>query len=191
EEKTVDTEGWETAHSVATGVLEKGHGFDFYQAVGLLELLYPSGVAGGTGAEPDKEAVRFTSSASLAFPATAITTIQSRNHDVPPAAMTVNFLGLAGCLGPLPAHYTERLLERAWRQDTAFRDFLDIFNHRLVSLLYRAYKKHYFDHQMVSPERGALAQPLFACIGFGTTGLRGRLLVQDLRLLFYAGLFVH
>src|SRR5215468_9827462 len=144
------THGWGTAHSVATGLFEEGHRFDFYQAVRLLELLYPSRVAVGTGAEPDKEAVRFTSSASLAFPATAITTIQARNHDVPPAAMTVNFLGLAGCLGPLPAHYTERLLERAWRQDTAFRDFLDIFNHRLVSLLYRAYKKHYFDHEMVS-----------------------------------------
>jgi type VI secretion system protein ImpH len=184
------THGWGTAHSVATGLFEEGHRFDFYQAVRLLELLYPSRVAVGTGAEPDKEAVRFTSSASLAFPATAITTIRARNPDVPPAAMTVNFLGLAGCLGPLPAHYTERLLERVWRQDTAFRDFLDIFNHRLVSLLYRAYKKHYFDHEMVSPERGALAQHLFACMGFGTKGLRGRLLVQDRALLFYAGLFV-
>ena len=183
------THGWGTAHSVATGLFAEGHRFDFYQAVRLLELLYPSRVAVGTGAEPEKEAVRFTSSPSLAFPATAITTIQAGDDDASPAAMTVNFLGLAGCLGPLPAHYTERLLERTWRQDTAFRDFLDIFNHRLVSLLYRAYKKHYFDHEMVSPERGALAQHLFACMGFGTKGLRGRLLVHDRALLFYAGLF--
>ncbi|MGE3540631.1 MAG: type VI secretion system baseplate subunit TssG [Candidatus Tectimicrobiota bacterium] len=182
------THGWGTEHSVATALFTEGQRFDFYQAVRLLELLQPDSAAVGAGTEPEKEAVRFSSSPSLAFPATAITAIQAPESTAQPATMTVNFLGLAGCLGPLPAHYTERLLERSWRQDTAFRDFLDIFNHRLVSLLYRAYKKHYFDHDLASPERGALAQYLFALLGLGTRGLRGRLLVHDRTLLFYAGL---
>jgi type VI secretion system protein ImpH len=102
--------------------------------------------------------------------------------------MSVQFMGLAGGLGPLPAAYTELILERAWRQDTALGDFLDIFNHRLVSLLYRVRKKHHPGLTNMPPEDDAFARHLFALLGLGTRGLRERLLVKDRAVLFYAGL---
>jgi type VI secretion system protein ImpH len=107
--------------------------------------------------------------------------------------MTVAFMGLTGPLGVLPRHYTELLLERMRRKEQPLRDFLDLFNHRLISLFYRAWEKYRFP---VAYERAALQHQeddrftlyLFDLMGMGTKGLRGRLEVDDAALLFYTGL---
>lgn len=104
------------------------------------------------------------------------------------ALMRVNFLGLAGHLGPLPVPYTELIMDRAWQRDTAFRDFLDIFNHRLVSLLYRIRKHHHIGLDVVAPDQSHIAQYLYALTGMGTPGLKGRMKVEDRALLRYTGL---
>jgi type VI secretion system protein ImpH len=104
-----------------------------------------------------------------------------------PVEMTVNVLGLAGVLGPLPSAITELILERSFRKDTAFRDFLDLFNHRLVSLLYRARKKYRPALDPKAPDRGRVATVLYSLIGLGTPHLRGRLGIPDRALLPYAG----
>jgi type VI secretion system protein ImpH len=107
--------------------------------------------------------------------------------------MTVAFMGLTGLLGVLPRHYTELLLERMRRKDEGLRDFLDLFNHRLISLFYRAWEKYRFPiayERAVSKAEGEdrFTRQLFDLIGLGTKGLRGRLEVEDEPLLFYAGL---
>jgi len=104
------------------------------------------------------------------------------------ALMRVNFLGLAGHLGPLPVPYTELIMDRAWQRDTAFRDFLDIFNHRLVSLLYRIRKHHHIGLDIVAPDQSHIASYLYALAGMGTPGLKGRMKVDDRALLRYTGL---
>jgi type VI secretion system protein ImpH len=108
--------------------------------------------------------------------------------------MTVAFMGLTGPSGVLPRHYTELLLERVrYRKDHTLHDFLDLFNHRLISLFYQAWEKYHFP---VAYERAALkgreddrlTQYLFALFGMGTRGLRGRQEAKDRVLVFYAGL---
>jgi type VI secretion system protein ImpH len=73
------------------------------------------------------------------------------------------------------------------------REFLDLFNHRLISFFYRAWEKHHFAvafERAVSRQEGVdrFSQYLFDLIGMGTQGLRGRLEVEDETLLFYDGL---
>jgi type VI secretion system protein ImpH len=107
----------------------------------------------------------------------------------------VAFLGLTGTQGVLPLWYTEWMIARKAAKDETLAAFLDLFNHRLISLFYRAWEKH---RPQVLYElnvtRGRhldpdpFTQSLFDLIGMGTKGLRGRMRVRDESLLLYAGL---
>ena len=180
--------GWGTDHPVDEWLFAEGYRFDFYQAVKLLEMLSPDSVPVGEGVEPNKEAVRFKSTVGLTFPASDVAELIRPTDASTPSTMAVQFLGLAGSLGPLPTPYTELLLERIWQKDTALRDFLDVFNHRLVSLLYRVQKQHRIGLDTSPPHQNHVAPYLYAFMGLGTPGLRGRLPDMDRALLSYAGL---
>lgn len=171
--------------------------FDFYQAVRMVELSHGVGIdpnSGmtplGEGADPRKEAVRFASDPSLAFPPSSIKDYLPRD-DGRPDHMTIRFMGLAGALGPLPRPFTERLIRRISKKDTAWRSFLDVFNHRLASLMVRVRKAHRIGLDTRPPHETLIAKLLRSFIGLGTQGLRDRMSVDDRALLRYAGLLVH
>ena len=181
--------GWRQSRTVAEGLWEEGHRFSFLQAVRLLETLYPDRTAPAEGVDPRREVVRFKSEVRLDFPATDIESVQ-RPAEGEPAEMHVNVLGLANAMGPLPPSIVELILERSFRKDQALAEFLDIFNHRLVSLLYRARKKYRPALDTNAPDRGRVATVLQSLIGLGTPHLQGRMGVRDRTLLAYAGLLV-
>lgn len=180
--------GWGKNHSVGDWLYEEPYGFDFFQAVRLLELAAPDSSPVGEGAEPAREAVRFRSGVGLDFPASDVAEVRRPEAEGEAARMTVNFMGLAGASGPLNTPSTELIIERAWHGDEAPRDFLDIFNHRLVSLLYRTRKLHRVALDNAAPGRDRAASYLYSTAGLGTASLRGRMQVKDRALLFYAGL---
>lgn len=182
------TFGWRTDRPVAEQLFAEGYRFDFFQAVHLLERLLPRAVRVGetNGARP--EPVRFRSSLMAGFPASEIDRLELGARPGDPPEMTVNFMGLAGGFGPLPPPLSEQVLGRARRGDTAGRDFLDIFNHRLVSLFYRARAKHRLSLARDTPADSNFALYLFALIGLATPALQGRLPFPDRALLHYAGL---
>ncbi len=180
--------GWGTARPLAELIYQKGHLFDFFQAVRLLEILAPEKVPLGEGSEPEKEAVRFKSNVEMSFPASDLSDIISAEREEDPAQMIVNFMGLAGALGALPDPYAELILERKSRKDTAFKDFLDIFNHRLISLLYRIWKIYRIGFDSKAPDQTHFAKYLYCLIGLGTEGLHKRMQVKDRALLHYTAL---
>lgn len=174
-------------------LLEEGFRFDFFEAVRVLERLFPERQPVGRSAPPEREVARFRSRVSLTFPASAIHEITQYEDPERQPEMTVAFMGLAGLLGVLPKHYTEMILERIRQRDRTLCDFLDLFNHRLISLFYRAWEKYRFP---VAYERAALSRDrydpfslyLFDLIGMGTGGMRERLTVESETFLYYAGL---
>lgn len=196
------------ADALAAILFEEPYRFEFFQAVRLLERLLPEREpVGRSGGAPSAEVVRFRTHASLVFPASQIHSIAGRGaraageEDGGGAApdagdgqpeMVVNFMGLTGPSGTLPTHYTELLIERAGtrHKDTAFWEFLDLFNHRLISLFYRAWEKYRFHVAYERGDRDGLTEYLFDLVGLGTRGLRGRLGAprDDEGLLYYAGL---
>jgi len=183
------THGWGTDSPLDRTLFKHGYSFNFYQAVKLLEILYPEQNQVGENSKPAREPVRFSSRAGVDFPAGDIEEISPPAGEGEPARMSVNIMGLAGAMGPLPAVYTELILERVWKKDTALRDFLDIFNHRLVSMLYRVRKTCRLGFDFKSPEHSNVARYLFSLMGLGTAGLQHRMHVPDRALLFYAAHF--
>lgn len=175
-------------------LFESAWNFDFFQAVRLLERLYRDRRPIGDSAAPADEIVRFSAWRSLAFPASAIQSLEAGDGATSHARMTVAFLGLTGIKGVLPVHYTERMLASKDTDDNPLVQFFDLFNHRWTSLFYRAWQKHrphalYESAALTGNRPDVFTHALFDLIGLGTNGLRGRMQMLDEPLLRYAGLF--
>ena len=170
-------------------LLDQIRQFEFFQAVRILEQLWPARAEVGEDTDPDDELVRFRSQISLAFPRGDVSAIEAPREDVP-AEMVVNFMGVAtpASFGSLPLPYAEEILNQSREGNEALRDFLDLFNHRLVSLFYRAWKKARLAPMYESRGESYFERALRGVIGMGTGGLGGRLPLHDHALLARAGL---
>jgi type VI secretion system protein ImpH len=110
------------ANSLINLLVAEPYRFDTHQAVRVLEAW-----CGRAKLKP----VRYRSSLSMAFPLSDLEAVRLGPHEQAPV-VTVNYIGLGGAMGPLPTPYTEYVNEAARRGHVAARDFLDLFNHRLV-----------------------------------------------------------
>ena len=106
-------------------------------------------------------------------------------------------MGLTGSSGVLPYHYTEFLLKRLRAKDVTMMEFLDIFNHRTISLFYQASVKYNLPLEYERKKLYASSiletdnhtQLILSLIGLGTKGLQNRLHTKDESLIYYSGLF--
>lgn len=173
-------------------LLDEPYLFEFFQAVRLLERIYPESSPVGRDVTPQNEAVHFRSRVSLSFPASEIQEIKEVDNEFSEQRkleMFVNFMGMLGMNGVLPIHYTELAMDRARYGDTTLWAFLDIFTHRSVSMFFRAWEKYRFP---INYERGKdnFTEYLFDFVGLGTQGLRGKLNLEDESILPYSGLII-
>jgi type VI secretion system protein ImpH len=171
-------------------IFDEPYRFEFFQAVRMLEKIFPERKAVGAEAMPFEEVVRFRSRVSLDFPASEIyelTETTDENTEERKIEMFINFMGMVGANGVMPMPYSELIMQRRRYGDTAMWSFLDIFTHRSVSMFYRAWSKYRFP---VGYERGddKFTSYLFDFAGLGTKGLRGRMNLNDESLLPYGGL---
>jgi type VI secretion system protein ImpH len=174
-----------------------GSAFNFYQAVRLLATLHPSPGRPALGSGIEDVSVRFRSQMSFDFAGADIERIEPPSSECQRPQVLVNFLGLAGAQGPLPAAYTPQLLDT---RKSALRDFLDIFNHRFALLAYRIHAAHHPELTAAEPWQGQAANELFALIGLGRDpdsparnrfGAPGPTSVPDRALLEFSGLLAH
>ena len=97
---------------------------------------------------PSREYIRFRAARHMGFPPADIARISL--EETPGDGFgerTTRYVIEATCLGlygpdsPLPAYINERIVARD-RDSTALRDFLDLFNHRLLTLLCRIGRRY-------------------------------------------------
>jgi type VI secretion system protein ImpH len=167
--------------------------FEFFQAVRLLQWL----AAEEAGLRPGgarREAVSFRAAQSRSFAASDVRTIRTEGEG--PATryeMDVSFLGLTGTSGVLPQHYTQFVVDQVRAHRPEFRDFLDLFNHRLVALFYRAWEKNHFpiayERARRDGTRDDFTEALFGLVGLGDPSLRDRFDVPDEAFLYHATTF--
>jgi type VI secretion system protein ImpH len=166
-------------HTLPLHLREQANRYEFVQLVRLLERAVPGAAEVGSGADPAHEAVSFRAKVGFGFSTSdvlgaAALPIQGKTR------IDVAFMGLAGNEGPLPQPYSEMVLQRSrpaeahqlhrpapGQADDDARDFLDIFNHRLLSYFYRGRRKHSIALGAESRHRTALLERmLFQLIGY-------------------------
>jgi type VI secretion system protein ImpH len=131
-----------TAGALIDRLASKPQGFNLFQAISLLERAAPQAKPVGRGTGRD-EAVRLSAVVSLGFQPSDVGKISPGSVTGEPFTLESPVLSLAGAQGPLPLPFTEMVLERRAARDHATSEFLDIFNHRFLSFLYRGRKKHH------------------------------------------------
>ncbi len=198
------TESKKTESPMEQALREDACSFEFFQAVALLQRLWLNERQPvGQFSNPEDEAVQFRVNNTLKFPASQIQSIQwpekqgqgeegqenqaQTEQTQGPPQMMVNFMGLTGPMGVLPYCYTELILERLKAKDGALEDFLDIFNHRMISFFYRAWEKYRFPATYYRGD-DIFTHHLLDFIGLGTPGLAHRQSVPDEALLHYTAL---
>lgn len=166
-------------------------GFDFYAALRLIECSHPQLPRIGQAARPADEAVRFGQQPSMAFAPSMLAALE-RNlpefGEAPVPRLLVQGFGLLGANGPMPLHLTEYVRDRLRNgADPTLARFLDIFQHRMIALLYRAWACAQPAVSMDRPQVDRFANYLGALIGIGMPSLRARDTVPDHAKLHYAG----
>ncbi|MEO2218702.1 type VI secretion system baseplate subunit TssG [Chromobacterium vaccinii] len=171
--------------SVAERLQNRPQGFEFAQAVMLLEQLRPGAAPLGGGVDPAREAVRLRGPLAPLFAASELGALE--NMDGKPALRVESF-GLGGPDGPLPYAYQEWLQQRRLAKDHAPAEFLQLFQHRLLSLLYRVNRRYRLASGFAPAERSPARRMLLSLIGLLPSGLQHRQAVPDEALLARAAL---
>ncbi|MBN2194446.1 MAG: type VI secretion system baseplate subunit TssG [Polyangiaceae bacterium] len=121
---------------------EAGHTFSFFQAVQLLHRLTPNAVPLGELGPPVKEGIRLHHDSRLIFAAGDVSAIRELADGR--IELVATFLGLTGAASPLATAICEEIEQAEEEEAQRLRDFYDIIHHRVLSLMYRAWKKYRF-----------------------------------------------
>jgi len=206
----MSTTSWRKNTSIINQLSEAPYNFNFLQAVRLLERSAVFGNKSKNGkytfnnqpvalfTPPATETIRFSSNHALNFSSSEISKVSKSTNakDKIKWDLSVNFMGLTGAQGVLPYHYSEMVLKRLKMKDKSLSDFLDMFNHRTISLFYQASNKYKlpieYERKKLNPPatkvRDDHSQVLLSLIGLGTKNLNNRLYIRDESLFYYSGL---
>ena len=179
------TSGEETNHLIAR-LTAQPYGFDFFRAVRLLESHFHDAPRIGTSQRLKDDWIRFGQKPSLSF---APSTVEQ--FEVPAegaAKMFVHFLGLLGPNGPMPVHVKEFIIGRILSaKDRTHARFLDLFNHRFLSLFYRAWAASQKSVDFDRPDESRFTAFIGSLFGVGMKSLLGRDQVPDRAKLYFSG----
>ncbi|MBG7252320.1 type VI secretion system baseplate subunit TssG [Pseudomonas aeruginosa] len=160
--------------------------FELLQALLLLERERPQALPLGTGNAPRAAALRLR---GPLLPLFASSEVESLLDDPQQPVLSTPVFGLGGPDGPLPYAYQEWLQQRARQKDHAPAEFLDLFQHRLLSLLYRVLRKHRVALGFAVPAATPVQAQLRALSGLLPKALQERLALPDSAVLARTALF--
>jgi type VI secretion system protein ImpH len=179
--------------------------FSFIQSVKLIECHYAHNYSTkninlydliNLNTPPHLESIRFSTVQNLIFPETDINSIkQIKTAKNDKWEIQVSFMGLTGPSGILPFHYSELVNERSKQKDYALKTFFDYFNHRTISLFYQSSIKYNYPIEFERHNTNlrnindTFTNALLSLCGLGTEKIRNRMLLNDLSIAYYSGLF--
>jgi type VI secretion system protein ImpH len=177
---------------LVASLLARAPQMSFMQLCRLLEASAPNAAGLGTRDTPEGEPVRFGSWRRAGFPAGEVATVEyDENEDeyaapAPPVVRTT-FMGLYGVDAAMPSHLIDDIVLREEGHEVVER-FLDQYDHRLITLLYRVWKKYRYPESFLPGGRDTHSRNLLALVGFGWGDKPKRAGLPDCRLLALLGL---
>jgi len=160
---------------------------DFFHAIRLLQRHWAEAPRIGYANLPKDEPVRFGQTPSLAHPPTLIERFEP-SVDGRPAQLKLLYHGLLGVNGPLPLNYTEYAMDRSHIfRDCTFTAFLDVFHHRLMSFLARAWADNNIAVDQDRPEDSHFRRFIGSLIGQGQDSLQDCEALPDNSRLYFSG----
>lgn len=149
----------------------------FVPLVGLLERLTAGAVRVGGDGPPTEEAIRFRHDPALVFSAGDVSHVKlvprvsewgaERHGPRHVFEVVTTFLGLTGASSPLPGYLVEEIAQEDPDRPLK-REFLDLFHHRLVSLLYRALSRYLLEGEATRAGDDVWSRRVLALAGLDT-----------------------
>lgn len=168
-------------------LLQNACKLDFYEAARRIDCAAEGKPRIGQAAMAADDPVQFGQQPSLRFAPAAIHHYEP-GTDRHKARLMVTFFGLLGPNGPLPLHLTDYVHDRELNAgDPTIGRFFDIFNHRMISLLYRAWACNQPTVSYDRPDEDEFARYIGSLFGLGEESLRGQDAIQDIAKLHYSG----
>lgn len=162
-------------------------GMNFYV---LMESLYRQygelGREPSLRTEPEHEVALFKSDASIAFPASDLSTLE--RSDSGQFILTTKFLGFSGSQSPLPGYYLDRMARESAQNEEGLKAFLDLFSHRWTQFAYHAWRKYRYYVCFRNGGTDVFSQRMYALVGLGNQSVRDKLAINHSKMLAYAGI---
>jgi type VI secretion system protein ImpH len=188
----MDTASGRESDAVAfvAALAQAPHRYDFYQTLRRLECLHGGKPRWGEALRPLDEPVRLGQDPELAFAPAPLAACRAGKEGRPPR-LQVRLFGLLGPNGPLPLHITEYARERLHNAgDPTLSRFLDVFNHRFLALLYRAWAQSQPHVHRDRPDVDRFAGYIGGFFGIAPVPFRHRDTVPDVSKLFHVGALI-
>jgi type VI secretion system protein ImpH len=162
--------------------------FSLFAALRLLEQQFAERPRLGESRRASDDGIRLGHVPHLTFARSDVATFQEGDAGMP--RLEQHSFGLFGPNGPLPAHLTELAYERRRHLgDATIVDFLNVFQHRLISLFYRAWANSDPATNFDRPESDRFRMYVGALLGIAPLEARDRDTVADYAKLSRAALF--
>ncbi|MFL5348860.1 MAG: type VI secretion system baseplate subunit TssG [Hyalangium sp.] len=148
----------------------------FFPLVAFLERLTADAARVGEMGPVTEERIRFRHDPSLGFSSGDVSAVVLREVPARPDdpdsrrplfEVSTTFLGLTGSASPLPLYLAEEVAQED-PDEAVQREFLDLFHHRLLSLLYRIESRYRVTRELTASCTDQWSRRILALSGFDT-----------------------
>jgi len=182
-------------------LLEDAPKYNFFQLVDLLHRINGDDQEQDQDFKARQQRIRFSASASVAFPTADVQKLsllkeQPGQHGLESSTkedgsdryfLETTFLGLHGSQSPLPSHYIDTASYEYAQNYPGIRNFLDFFNQRLLTLMYRSWRKYRYYIRFQPDATDDFSQQMYSLVGLADKSLRGKTPINWCKMLSYTG----